>query len=985
MIAPYSNLLLLVLILCCSPIAGQQKIIPVSPEAIAPVGNVYYLSETSDGYLGLSGDHGFSFFDGALTETLVPSEGITFDQPPQSPFFEAPEGSLWFSTYNALYKFNRTTGEVREFQFSRNGAEITAHYRAFHLSSDGEQLYLRAGDRIWSFDLQDETYHEVAGPVNSVNLAINSSENIIVGATWNSDTVQVFSSGKAGSPFTAKSYATGFGQALMATFAKSDSIAYLGTTRGLVELQFNAGKLETRIIEETPRTITSLIPSRDSSCIWFFVREQGLNYYSPRENAVIQRWAPETGLGGQEANAMFQGKNGLLWVAYSNGALDYLTNVENEFTTTFKAGNDKITGLIATDDGEIIIGLHSGKLVSSTKEALPAFTFLPHQGERGARLYYGNDVVFQLGFRNLSVRENNRWKNFSRQESMVREFFYGTSEKHLALNLFGVEEFTVLEDTLLIRPAAGFPVADNLDFVKILSLSDSSFLLSYQTKELWHCELNNGQYKILDKYPLEGPVLSAVLLPDNSIYIGTPTGLFVLSDNRFIPCTPPSSFPKQILSINALTYDNAGNIWCGTPRGLICYRPDIKRFNYFDEVDGLVSSNFLSVRALRFEPEDIWMATDSGLVSFNPRKLLGHTQTASPYIAGIWVNDLPLSNQGILQEALPLSEPFARNSLSFRLANIASTPSAFSAIEYQLEDYDLNVISVRPNSTIRYPNLPPGNYTLQLTAINRNGLPSGKKSLAITIRPPFHQTLTFYLLCTCVLALFAASLYFLGLRRERLKQQRLQEQQARLAAERDRIAGEVHDDLGGQISSILYLSEEMLLTGDTPGYEYELSRINELSRSSLQNVRDIIFALDNRRASLSALGEQLTGAGETFFADRKIGFRTSEEYARPDFELTSRQKRNLTLIVKEAWHNIAKHARATVVTLGLQQADQQLIITVTDNGVGFTSADSASSMGGYGLDNMQEKATAIGGQLAIDSTPGDGTTLRITWPLPTNQ
>lgn len=969
-------------VILCGPLLGQRTIIPIPADALNSVDRVDYISETSDGYVAFSGNMGITFFDGGLSRQLSSDKGGAFNQPPQSPCYEDDEGSLWFTTYNALYKYVRSSGEVRKFQFEHDEKIISKAYRAFDLNVNNRTLLLGAGGQIWSFDIDKETYVAIAGPVNSVSLAINPAGNLIAGATWFSDSVEIFRLHPSGG-YATREVVTGSGQALMVTFATSDSIVYLGTSKGLAELHIGSIRTECRLVEES-NMIEALSLTPDKSGIWFAVRGQGIRHYSTQSGEITHRFSEIDGLSGRTAKALLQSTTGALWIAYQNGVIDYMIPSKSRFETIYKTHDSRICDIVETAKGEVVIGLNSGEVLSLTPEENSQFEILDHRGRFQSRLYSEGDKLFQVDFRQLHLREKGRWHTLDRPESMLDDFFPGGGAPPLALNKYGVEEYTILKDTLLVRPAVGFSVVDDLDFVKILSLSDTSFLLSYQTKELWHCIVNNGRYETIGKYPLEGPVLSAVRTPNDSIYVGTPIGLFLLKNNHFVPCLPSASFYGQGMSINSLTHDEDGNLWCGTSQGLICYRPEVNRFNYFDEVDGLISSRFLNVRALLPKSGDIWMATDSGLVSFKPKKLLELTQTAMPYIAGVWVNDLPRDNQKVLKEVSPISEPFIRNSLSFKLASIAPTRSNFSAIEYQLKDYDLNAISVSPNSTIRYPNLPPGEYTLQLTAINRNGLPSGKKSLDITIKPPYWETWWFRTAAVLVLALIAASIYILGLRRERLKQERQQEQQARLAAERDRIAGEVHDDLGGQISSILYLSEEMLLTGDTPEYEYELNRINELSRSSLQNVRDIIFALDNRRASLSALGEQLTGAGKAFFGDRKIGFRHTEDFVQPDFILTSRQKRNLTLIVKEAWHNIAKHAKSTLVTLDIQEGDKELIITVADNGVGFSSTASENSMGGYGLDNMKEKATVIGAQLTVDSTPGQGTSLQITWSLPAN-
>ena len=89
-------------------------------------------------------------------------------------------------------------------------------------------------------------------------------------------------------------------------------------------------------------------------------------------------------------------------------------------------------------------------------------------------------------------------------------------------------------------------------------------------------------------------------------------------------------------------------------------------------------------------------------------------------------------------------------------------------------------------------------------------------------------------------------------------------------------------------------------------------------------------------------------------------------------------RRHLFLIYKELLHNIARHARATAVTIRLDHADGLLTLTVQDDGVGF---DPATTTAGTGLGSLRERAAAIGATLAIESTPGRGTRVRVAVPL----
>jgi signal transduction histidine kinase len=96
-------------------------------------------------------------------------------------------------------------------------------------------------------------------------------------------------------------------------------------------------------------------------------------------------------------------------------------------------------------------------------------------------------------------------------------------------------------------------------------------------------------------------------------------------------------------------------------------------------------------------------------------------------------------------------------------------------------------------------------------------------------------------------------------------------------------------------------------------------------------------------------------------------------------------RHNLFLVVKEALNNIVKHARATEVCLRLSVKDKTLSLVIKDNGCGFDLAHSAlhtpHSPLGNGLVNMRERMTQLGGQLTVESVPGQGTRIAISAPL----
>jgi len=90
-------------------------------------------------------------------------------------------------------------------------------------------------------------------------------------------------------------------------------------------------------------------------------------------------------------------------------------------------------------------------------------------------------------------------------------------------------------------------------------------------------------------------------------------------------------------------------------------------------------------------------------------------------------------------------------------------------------------------------------------------------------------------------------------------------------------------------------------------------------------------------------------------------------------------KEALYRLAQEALHNVAKHARARVVKLELESNAHELVLRIGDDGRGFDP--SGSFPGHLGLRSMHERTAAVGGNLAIDSTPGEGTLICLTLPL----
>lgn len=971
--------------------AGAQYTIQHFDSKVLPGSDkLYWASHTSGDQYYLAGKRGLVHFDGQTATSITVGQtgnNHTFDQNQQSPPVEDRQGNVWVSTPEGIHRYTPRTRLFRTYQFQRNGQPVTTGYKIFHYSSDDDALWIATDSALWVLTPQTGSYRMISDENSSKFLALSPQQQFIAGVPWGKE-LSIYELTEGQTVATARrlrlpeaAYSVSFGVA--------DSVVYVGTKAGLGQVRITTDSLLFELIQPAG-PVTDLVFDAKKNCLWLNLKRHGVACYNLSSGQLTASYDVNNGLSGVENNFLSQDAAGRIWISITDKGFDVLHPGGETFTNPGPALTGPGSDMTINANGQPLIISRSGVLYTGHPNQDGYFWTADSANYPGganrlidARFVRNKDRLIVTS--NFSIAEarpgEQTWEVYRKTQTNINGVFLAPDGSLLSLTPQGVKGITLQKDTVVTYPVSGFEQLPSAACVKLFQLGDSTFVLSYQDQEIWQCRFTGpGTYQVTARIPLAGDLNGVVETPDGRRFAGVATGLFELGDTLAIPLLT-SLRGQGVLSVETLISDETGTLWLGTKNGLFSYQPHDQSVLYFGEADGLADERFRDISPVRLNDGSIWMMTTKEVIGFDPEHLRQQFVPSEPYLSGIWVNNLPF--QDSIQPAYLkyLKQPYQNNTLNFTFSASGLTASPLTAIQYQLTDYDLAPLLASPGQDIRYPKLPPGDYVLEYAAVNRNGLIAGNKSLLISIGKPFYQTLLFYLLCTCALALIIASFYIAGLRRERLKQQRLHEQQARLAAERDRIAGEVHDDLGGQISSILYLSEEMLLTGTTPDNECELHRIHELSRNSLQNVRDIIFALDNRRVTLADLGEQLRGAGEVFFGDRKIEFRCTDAFTRPAFELTSRQKRNLTLIVKEAWHNIAKHARATEVNVDLQEEDDVLSITITDNGVGFTVPRSANGMGGFGLENMQEKATAIGGNLAIDSAPGRGTRLTLNWPI----
>lgn len=300
---------------------------------------------------------------------------------------------------------------------------------------------------------------------------------------------------------------------------------------------------------------------------------------------------------------------------------------------------------------------------------------------------------------------------------------------------------------------------------------------------------------------------------------------------------------------------------------------------------------------------------------------------------------------------------------------------------YKLEGYDRDWVDAGARRAAYYNNLSPGDYTFRVMACNNDGVwNSHGPTVVLSLQPHLWQTLWFRFAVTSLgLCLAAATARYAT--RKRMQAQLLQlEQQHAIEKERTRIAQDMHDDLGVRLSEILLLSDLTHRNHGKPGEVQALTgKISCAARELVDNLDAIVWAVNPKNDSLDKFSDYLCENVPMYLKMSGIqcSFDVSPDLpARP---LSSELRHNLFLVVKEALHNVVKHAQATRVEIQLRLLDNSVIVGIADNGRGLP--EKAGSNFGNGLSNMADRLKRVGGSLELASEPGKGTRISLRVPL----
>jgi signal transduction histidine kinase len=313
-----------------------------------------------------------------------------------------------------------------------------------------------------------------------------------------------------------------------------------------------------------------------------------------------------------------------------------------------------------------------------------------------------------------------------------------------------------------------------------------------------------------------------------------------------------------------------------------------------------------------------------------------------------------------------------------------SSPNTVSAehmsFRYQLEGLENEWIYGNNLRVAQFQNLPPGKFQFSVEASGPGGAwkPTARP-LLLEVVPRFYERFPVRVAArVALLAIVAGAAWAIERSRSRKRIERLKLQQA-MDHERQRIAADIHDELGAGLTEIILMSDRLCrndqLTATLESMTWEISaRARVLTRS----MDEVVWAINPHNDTLESFLTYLDRFGQEYLSKAGLRYRWDVPVEVPEMPLSSDVRHHLYLASKEAIHNIVKHAGASEVWIRLELMEQSFALEIEDNGKGFDL--SAPLARGTGLANMRRRLEELGGQCQIESHPDRGTRVKFVMP-----
>lgn len=538
-----------------------------------------------------------------------------------------------------------------------------------------------------------------------------------------------------------------------------------------------------------------------------------------------------------------------------------------------------------------------------------------------------------------------------------------------------------------------FTAADGLPASAVRALAEEA------PGNLWIGTERDGLFQLAAGkiVPVRAPVndISCLLADaDGALWVGTfGHGLARFQDGDWKIC---SSINGGLASdsIGYMVDDGAGNLWLGSYEGLA--RVEKKSLAGFaaGTVKTLSCRTFLTREcsagaqpaAIRAQDGKLFFPTIAGVVELNPADLTPDTNPPPVVIESVQVDGVEQKTNAlnaVWNGTITLTPENEQLEIRFASLNFSApkNSAAGARFKYRLEGRDKNWTDIGGERIAHFQKLPPGKFVFHVIAGNEDGVWNEiGASLAVTVEPPFWRRPSFLILATLVLLGALVGIIYLISTAKLKRQLRAHRQKELLEKERARIARDLHDQLGANLTQVALLGELAEADKHLPGeVELHAQQISLTARDTTRSLDEIVWALNSSNDTLESLVNYACKYAQDYFALAGVSYRAELPTQLPPTPILPEVRHNVFLAFKEAVNNIVKHSQATEARVKLQLEPDKFILTVADNGRGL--GDLSAKQLRNGLKNMRKRLSDVHGEFEIKPGANGGTVVRLTVPL----
>jgi ligand-binding sensor domain-containing protein/signal transduction histidine kinase len=841
----------------------------------------------------------------------------------------ASDGSLWVGTYfTGLLRIDPRTGAVRQYRHDARDAHSLSDDRILSLCED-------ADGRLWvgTWD----------GGLNRLDPASGDCERF------------VHDPGDPGSlP----------GNIVRTVYVAADRTLWVGTIGGGAARKLPHESVFSRIVH-SPSDAASLGDDvvttilQDAGGTMWFGTASGISVFAPTAHKFplfkSARGIGE-GLRGKRVYALATDSSQTVWIGTEDGGLHRFDPRLQRFrqythspTDLRSLPNDYVTSIMTDSHGEIWVGTYGGGLVLVDRR--------------------------RMGFRRMGTDNASPAKRLNSYISALLEdshgnIWVGTWIAGLAV----IDRSGNVLKKYIHRPDEPGSIPDN--DIRCLALDRNG--------TVWVGTAKGG----LSRYDAQTDTFSRMFPTEHgALWAGTEYIQSIMEDAQgrlwlgtfgggAVCFDPAGSVHRRLTRSNGLPNnvvygilaDGRHRLWMSTNEGIVCYDPAQETFRSYSRHDGLQADEFNFNAFCRGPRGALYFGGVNGFNIIEPEQIPENRHIPPVVITGFRMFDAPLRTAVAASATEALTLGHDANFLSVEYASLDYALPERNQYSYRLEGIDPDWVRAGTRRTASYTNLPPGSYVFRVRGSNNDGVWNEAGAVvAITVLPPYWQTVWFRAIAGILLVTAMSFLYRLRVR-SLLKVERL----------RLRIASDLHDDIGSNLASIAVLAD-LVRTRATLG-PVESGRLQDISsaaRSTSEALRDIVWFVNPEHDNACTIVDRLRGITATLLAGVDHSFQVEEPL--PSIRLPMAFRRDLALMYKEILSNIVRHASASHVRVRFAMLHGRFRLMVSDDGRGF---DTGRPSEGNGLLTMKRRAGAMGGSLAIQSEEGKGTTITLEGKIP---